>query len=130
MVEFFKNLECSEPLNELRFDDSYVEDIYGGVLENVIEVGTEVKKTIYAKNSDSDMVIIKSITSESPFVTMVVENPRLENGMTTPIHITFRPTLDELQKLDNISDPSEKKSAKEKLLKGNIKLSLYRVTQA
>lgn len=127
MVEFFIDEGCTEKLIELRFDDSYVEDIYGGVLENVVEIGTVVYKIIYAKNFDSDMIVISKVESDSPFVSTIIDKPRLGTGEVTPIRVTFSPTIDEIDKINNITDEETKKQAKEKLLKGSIKVSQYRI---
>jgi hypothetical protein len=128
MVNFYTNPECTELLQELRFDDSYIEDIYGGMLQNVVEVGTVVTKDIYIKNSDADMVVVQGIEIDSPFITAVVENPRLSNGEISKVTTVLKPTLEEIQRVESIVDPIEKLAAKQKLLKGKINLKLYRIT--
>lgn len=128
MVEFYKDPECTERLTELKLDDSYIEDVYGGVLDNVVEVGTTITKTVYVKNPDADMVVVRGINSVSPFVSAVLESARLGTGEITPLHITFRPTVDELKKLEGIEDMGERRERKERLLNGDITLDISRVT--
>ena len=111
----------------LKFDESKVIDLYGGVLENVVEVGTTISKVIYAKNTDSDIVIIKKIEIDSPFITAVPEKARLTINEVTPVTIILKPTLEGIQAVESITDPTEKQMAKEKLLKGNINITLYKI---
>jgi hypothetical protein len=128
MVDFYTNIDCTELLQVLKFDESYVEDLYGGILDNVVEVGTAVAKTIYAKNNDADMVLIKGIEIDSPFITAVPEKVKLGLNEITPIIVVLKPTLEGIQFVEAIADPAEKQIAKEKLLRGNIRLKLYRIT--
>lgn len=128
MVDFYTNVDCTELLQVLKFNESYVEDLYGGILDNVVEVGTAVAKTIYAKNNDADVVLIKKIEIDSPFITAVPEKARLGMNEVTPITVILKPTLEGIQSIESISDPTEKQNAKEKLLRGNIRIKLYRIT--
>ena len=126
-MNFYSDPECTQILQVLKFDDSYVEDIYNGVLNNVVEIGTTVTKKIYAKNTNADMVVIKRIDIESPFITAVPEKSRLSINEVTPITVIFKPTLEGINVVEDIENPEEKQAAKERLLKGNIKIILYRV---
>jgi len=129
MVEMYKDSECTERMLELRFDDSYVEDMYGNKIDNVVEVGTEVRKKFYVKNPDADGVAIREITAESPFITIVVQNAQLKRGEVTPAEAIFKPTSNILRELDEIENLGERQKKKEQLLRGNIKFKVYRMTR-
>lgn len=126
-MEFYKDPECTERLTELQFEESYVEDIYGSSLENTVQVGDSVSKIIYLYNNELVPVAIRSISSESPFLSFAVENAQLKSGEVTPLHVTFKPTVEVLKELEEMSDPTEKAERKRQLLQGKLKVESYRV---
>lgn len=127
MVTFYEDEKCTKRLSRFTLEESYIEDMFGGVISNVVEVGTTVEKVIYIKNEEADTVVIKDISSESPFMSLVPENVVLEPGQVTALRVTFSPTKEEIEKLNKIKDEQKREARKRKLLRSDIKVQLARV---
>lgn len=127
MVKFYKDEQCIEPLDKLTFEENYIQDIYGGVLENVVEVGKKISKTIYMKNDSGLQAVVRNAVTKSPLMGVIVGTARLNPNSVTPVTVVFEPTMDAIQRLVDITDPEERELQKKNLLSSDIEVEVYYV---
>jgi len=121
-MKFYKDEECTEEVSELNLEESYVQDVYGGILENAMIVGTEIHKTLYLKNTTDNVVTVDEIIPSSPFVQATLDNVQLEPGQIATVQIVFSPQEEALRELDSIEETEERLSKRDELLNCSIKL--------
>lgn len=127
MVKFYKDEQCTEPLDRLTFDESYIQDIYGGVLENVVEVGKKISKTIYMKNDSALRIVVNNVTTKSPLIGVIVGTARLNPNSVTPVTVLFEPTMEAIQGLVDIKDAEEREQKKKDMLSSDIEVEVFYV---
>lgn len=126
-LEFYLDEACENKMEVLTLEESFIEDMYGGRINNVVEVGKAVNKTIYLKNNDNEGIAIRSVDTGSPFMQIVPHNTQLGPGETTPALITFEAEESLIKELDSIEDPAKREARKRELLRPKITFETYRI---
>jgi len=129
-MKFYKDEECTEEVSELNLEESYVQDVYGGILENAMIVGTEIHKTLYLKNTTDNVVTVDEIVPSSPFVQATLDNVQLEPGQIATVQIVFSPQEDALRELEAIEETEQRIAKRKELLNCSIRMLIteYMIT--